>query len=61
MMAELLHLSFKPHCMLMLTSLLLLLPCVHPAVDVIKSAMMTDSIDPAQRKYPTIPSTAKVR
>lgn len=28
-------------------------------VDVIKSAMMTDSIDPAQRKYPTIPSTAK--
>lgn len=32
----------------------------HSAVDVIKSAMMTDSIDPAQRKYPTIPSTAKV-
>ncbi|KAL4855135.1 Mitochondrial substrate carrier family protein G [Chlorella vulgaris] len=28
-------------------------------VDVIKSAMMTDSIDPAQRRYPSIPSTAR--
>ena len=30
-------------------------------VDVIKSAMMTDSIDPATRKYPNIPTTARVR
>lgn len=30
-----------------------------PAVDVIKSAMMTDSIDPAQRRYPSIPSAAR--
>lgn len=29
------------------------------AVDVIKSAMMTDSIDPAQRKYPSIPVAAR--
>jgi solute carrier family 25 carnitine/acylcarnitine transporter 20/29 len=29
-------------------------------VDVIKSAMMTDSIDPATRKYPNIPTTARV-
>lgn len=28
-------------------------------VDVIKSAMMTDSIDPTQRKYPSISSTAR--
>ncbi|PRW60530.1 mitochondrial carrier [Chlorella sorokiniana] len=28
-------------------------------VDVIKSAMMTDSIDPAQRKYPSIPVAAR--
>ncbi len=27
----------------------------HCAVDVVKSAMMTDSIDPAHRKYPSIP------
>jgi solute carrier family 25 carnitine/acylcarnitine transporter 20/29 len=26
---------------------------------VIKSAMMTDSIDPAQRRFPSIPSTAR--
>ena len=30
-------------------------------VDVIKSAMMTDSIDPATRKYPNIRTTARVR
>lgn len=29
------------------------------AVDVIKSAMMTDSVDPAQRKYPSIPAAAR--
>ena len=29
-------------------------------VDVVKSAMMTDSIDPATRKYPNIPTTARV-
>lgn len=31
---------------------------IYP-VDVIKSAMMTDSIDPAQRKYPTMLTSAK--
>lgn len=30
-------------------------------VDVIKSAMMADAIDPAQRRYPTMLSTAKAR
>jgi hypothetical protein len=30
-------------------------------VDVIKSAIMTDSIDPKHRKYPNIISTAKAR
>ncbi|KAL4421587.1 hypothetical protein ABPG75_010878 [Micractinium tetrahymenae] len=28
-------------------------------VDVIKSAMMTDSIDPSQRRYPSIPAAAR--
>ena len=28
-------------------------------VDVVKSAMMTDSIDPAARKFPSIPATAR--
>ena len=32
--------------------------CIYP-VDVIKSAMMTDSIIPAERKYPNMLSTAK--
>ena len=36
--------------------------CAHAiAVDVVKSAMMTDAIDPAQRKYPTMLSAVRVR
>lgn len=34
-------------------------PARLPAVDVIKSAMMTDSIDPKQRRYPSIPAAAR--
>lgn len=35
------------------------LPFALAAVDVIKSSMMTDSIDPATRKYPSIPAAAR--
>ena len=34
--------------------------CAIFPVDVIKSAMQTDHIDPAQRKFPTMASAAKV-